>query len=126
MFKWLLIAAAGYIIYLMFRNDIKAKMEAGKQPEAGREADSDMAKDPICGTFVNMADAITVRDGGKRYYFCGYDCRDAFLKRMQNGETPEGIAETARATSAEDPAATSEAASDTRPSNDSPKDKFHI
>ena len=126
MFKWLLIAVAGYLAYLMFRNDSNAKKEAGKQGGHEHSADGDMARDPICGTFVDMASAITVRDGGKRYYFCGYDCRDAFLKRLQNGESPEAIAGGAKPASAEDRAATPKAAPDTRPPDDAPKDKFHI
>ena len=91
MYRWLLVALAGYIIYRMFKNDIKAKAEEHKSDNARRHEAGEMARDPICGTFVDMTEAITVRNGDKRYYFCGYDCRDAFLKRMQHGESPESI-----------------------------------
>lgn len=91
MYRWLLVALAGYIIYRMFKNDIKAKVEERKADDAQSHAAGEMARDPICGTFVDMTDAITVRNGDKRYYFCGYDCRDTFLKRMQSGESPDSI-----------------------------------
>ncbi len=109
MFRWLLLAIAGYIVYLMFRNDSRAKMDAQKRGEAaGGEAAGDMARDPVCGTFVNMADAVTVRDGGKRYYFCSYDCREEFLKRMQGGESPESIAQDSQAASKKNSSESSE------------------
>ena len=91
MFKWFLVALAGYVIYRMFKNDIKAKLEGREPDEPRRRKAEDMTRDPICGTFVDMAEAITVRNDDKRYYFCGYECRDAFLKRLQNGESPESI-----------------------------------
>ena len=92
MYKWILIALAGFIIYRMFKNDIKAKLEERERAANERQANGEMSRDPICGTFVDMAEAITVRSDEKRYYFCSYDCRDAFLKRLQNGESPESIA----------------------------------
>lgn len=91
MYRWLLVVLAGYIIYRMFKNDIKAKVEERKRDDARRGESGEMIRDPICGTFVEAGDAVTVRDGDNIYYFCGYDCRDAFLKRLQNGESPESI-----------------------------------
>ena len=97
MYRWLLVALAGYIIYRMFKNDVKAKAGKRASGEAARHESGDMARDPVCGTFVDMAESITVRNGEKVYHFCGYDCRDEFLKRMQDGESPEAIEAAARA-----------------------------
>lgn len=91
MYRWLLVALAGYIIYRMFKNDAKAKAEQRGRDEAARHESGAMARDPVCGTFVEMEEAITVRNGNKIYHFCGYDCRDAFLKRLQAGESAESI-----------------------------------
>ena len=91
MYRWLLVALGGYIIYRMFKNDIKAKAEKRGAGEAARRDSGDMARDPVCGVFVDMAESIAVRNGEKVYYFCGYDCRDEFLKRMREGESPEAI-----------------------------------
>ena len=97
MYRWLLLALGGYIIYRMFKNDIKAKLEGREPDEPRRRKAEDMTRDPICGTFVDMAESITVRNGEKIYYFCDYDCRDEFLQRMQDGESPEAIEAAARA-----------------------------
>ena len=91
MYRWLLVVLAGYIIYRMFKNDIKARVEERKHADARRHESGEMIRDPICGTFVEAEEAVTVRDGDTIYYFCGYDCRDAFLKRLKNGESPESI-----------------------------------
>ena len=97
MYRWLLVALGGYIIYRMFKNDIKAKADKRGADEAARRESGDMSRDPVCGTFVDMAESITVRNGEKVYHFCGYDCRDEFLKRMQDGESPEAIEAASRA-----------------------------
>ena len=124
MFKWLLVALAGYIIYRMFKNDIKAKVEERKRDEAGRRDSGEMIRDPICGTFVGVEDAITVRDGNNIYYFCGYDCRDAFLKRLQNGESPESIIAEARLTQPGEKKASRADGQTDAPSKDDPQDKI--
>ena len=100
MYRWLLVALAGYIIYRMFKNDFKAKADKRGAGEAARRDSGDMARDPVCGTFVDMAESITVRNGEKVYYFCGYDCRDEFLQRMRDGESPEAIETSSRAAQA--------------------------
>ena len=120
MFRWLLVALAGYIIYRMYRNDIKAKLAQRKDDEARRQESGEMVRDPICGTFVDLTEAITVRDGDKLYYFCGYDCRDAFLKRMQSGESSESIAAGAGQSRSTQPKNDNTPPSDTPPADNAP------
>ena len=38
-----------------------------------------MARDPICGTFVVPERAVTVVTGGTRFHFCSTACRDQYL-----------------------------------------------
>lgn len=38
-----------------------------------------MARDPICGTFVVPERATVLTTGGRTLYFCSTDCRDAYL-----------------------------------------------
>ena len=123
MYRWLLVALAGYIIYRMFKNDIKAKLEERKRDDARRGESGEMIRDPICGTFVDMGAAVTVRNGDNIYYFCDYDCRDAFLKRMQNGESPESIIAGSKASQPnEDKTSQAEKQLDAPPRDD-PQDK---
>ncbi len=40
-----------------------------------------MARDPVCGTFVVPERAITLEDGSSQWYFCSTRCRDTFRAR---------------------------------------------
>lgn len=89
MLKLIIFLVAIYAIYRLFANDIlKKRREEAKQ--AKEETDSkieagEMVQDPECGTYVAVDSSISVRNGDKVYYFCSYDCRDKFLKRLESG-----------------------------------------
>jgi len=40
-----------------------------------------MVRDPVCGTFVLPANAVTLVDGRARLYFCSDACRDQYRAR---------------------------------------------
>jgi YHS domain-containing protein len=40
-----------------------------------------MARDPVCGTFVIPERAVTIDDGARQVHFCSTECRDAFRAR---------------------------------------------
>jgi YHS domain-containing protein len=46
-------------------------------PERGVE----MARDPVCGTFVLPDRAVTMVDGRTRLFFCSESCRDKYRAR---------------------------------------------
>jgi YHS domain-containing protein len=50
---------------------------ASRTPERGVS----MVRDPVCGTFVLPASAITLADGRARIYFCSETCRDKYRAR---------------------------------------------
>lgn len=87
MIKWLILALAAYVLYRLFSNDWKKKL-AKKDDKAEMErkvASGEMVKDPECGAYIDADSTITVRDGAVVHRFCSYDCRDAFLKRLEAG-----------------------------------------
>ena len=49
----------------------------GQPPERGVS----MVRDPVCGTFVLPASAVTLVDGRARVYFCSDACRDQYRAR---------------------------------------------
>ena len=90
MWKWIILAAAAYLLYRMFSNDIKRKLAKRDDPaeQERKVAAGEMVKDPECGAYISADSAITVRDGETVHRFCSYDCRDSFLKRLeQSGRT---------------------------------------
>lgn len=96
MIKWIVLAVAGYLLYRMFANDfLKKRKEDAKEDAAETErrvAAGEMVKDPECGAYVAVDASVTVRDGDRVLHFCGYDCRDRYLKRLeqQGREIPAG------------------------------------
>ena len=89
MWKWLILIIAGYALYRLFANDfLKKKKESSAEDAAELErkvAAGEMVKDPECGAYVAVDEAISVRDGDKVYRFCSYECRDKFLQRLKDG-----------------------------------------
>lgn len=91
MWKWLVLAIAGYLLYRLFANDVLKKKKDDKVDKENLVATGEMVKDPICGAYVDADGGVTVRDGNKTYRFCSYECRDKFIKQLQEGgrEIPE-------------------------------------
>ena len=82
MLKILFLAIIGYIAYRLFLNDYRKRTENSKLKSRNMaKKTEDLVKDPICGMYVPKENTISVRKGQKFYYFCSYDCRDAFLKQ---------------------------------------------
>lgn len=47
-----------------------------------------MARDPICGTFVVPERAVALITGSERLYFCSTDCRDKYRADPHAGPAP--------------------------------------
>ena len=89
MWKWLILIVAGYALYRLFANDFLKKKKAGEAENAAdlerKVAAGEMVRDPECGTYVAVDSAISVRDGENVRYFCSYECRDRYLKHLEDG-----------------------------------------
>ena len=49
------------------------------RPQSGPPAQGvQMARDPICGTYVVPERAVSIRDGRHAVYFCSEACRDKY------------------------------------------------
>lgn len=103
MSRFLFIAIAIGIIYILLKGDKKKKSERRDKEEDRLKASGDLVKDPICGSFVDKDGHIRVRDGEHVYQFCSYECRDKFLKQLGQSKPVEAAApETRESASAED------------------------
>jgi YHS domain-containing protein len=47
----------------------------------GKAASVPLVRDPVCGTYVVRANAITAASGSQTHYFCSEKCRDEFRRR---------------------------------------------
>lgn len=84
--KLLIFAICGYVLFRLFSNDRKKNQEEQKNTEKEKVADGTLVRDPICGTYVDKDSSISVRDGEHVKYFCGSDCRDTYIKRIEEQE----------------------------------------
>jgi len=93
MWKLIILALAGYLLYKMFTGDKRQSEKRKKQDLKDRVAAGEMVKDPICGTYVDVDTDIRVRQGDNVHRFCSYECRDTFVRRLEATEvTPEPVA----------------------------------
>ncbi len=42
-----------------------------------------LVRDPVCGTYVDQARALTLRGKGEMHYFCSESCRTAFQQESR-------------------------------------------
>jgi YHS domain-containing protein len=50
----------------------------GARPPSSAGFGGELVKDPVCGTFVAPAGALTKTVRGQAHYFCSPECRDKF------------------------------------------------
>lgn len=67
------------------RDERDARSRAGR-PRGGDRA-VPLVRDPVCGTYVVKAKALTSHAGGETHYFCSEDCREQWLRRTAGRET---------------------------------------
>ena len=85
MAKWLILFVAAYVVYRLFTNDLRRKNGENTVREMERKvAEGEMVRDPECGTYISADSDISVRDGDIVHRFCSYDCRDKYLKRLED------------------------------------------
>jgi len=54
---------------------------AGPRQSGTRTTSVQMARDPVCGTFVVPDRAVALVEGPRRIYFCSAGCRDKYRAR---------------------------------------------
>jgi len=54
------------------------RSSASRGPSGPPDKGVQMARDPICGTYVVPESALSIRDGRQPVYFCSEACRDKY------------------------------------------------
>jgi len=76
---FLLLIFLGYTLFDMIRRSLTGQGRREKPPQKTRLGE-DMVRDPHCGTYLPVSDAVSARIEGKTHYFCSKECRDAYKK----------------------------------------------
>lgn len=83
MIKFLVFAAACFLLYKLITNDRKKKVEI-KTTHNEDLAKEVLVKDPVCGTYVSKDSDIRIKEGEEVRCFCSYECRDKYLKMIRS------------------------------------------
>jgi YHS domain-containing protein len=71
------VARAVWRIYDSFLEGLGGRPPRSRPPQRGVQ----MARDPVCGTFVIPDHAVALLDGPTRVFFCSKACRDKYRAR---------------------------------------------
>ncbi|WP_298067612.1 transcriptional regulator [uncultured Mailhella sp.] len=82
-FKVVLFVLVCYVLYRLFMNDRKKSADQEVKEQKKRMDTGEMVQDPICGTYVDKENAISVRNGDQVTYFCSYECRQKYLDHLE-------------------------------------------
>ena len=82
-FKVVIFALVAYALYRIFMNDRQKKEEKSTREQESRVASGEMVKDPVCGAYVEKDSSLTVRNGEVVHHFCSYECREKYLKQLE-------------------------------------------
>lgn len=83
MLKFLVFAAACFILYKLLTNDRKKKVEVKNTKDEELAKEGVLVKDPVCGTYVSKDSDIRIKEDGEVRCFCSYECRDKYLKMIE-------------------------------------------
>lgn len=86
-FRLLRLLLLGVLIYVLYKWLWKGESpwpfrSKKKKPQSGSTASppviEEMKRDPVCGTFVPVNQAVKERVGNTVYYFCSEECKEKF------------------------------------------------
>jgi len=90
MWKFVIFAVAAFVLWKMFAGDMNRRKQEAKKEEETLIAKGEMVKDPICGSYVALDNAVRAHEGEKIVHFCSYECRDKYLAQIESVKTKEG------------------------------------
>jgi YHS domain-containing protein len=72
----------GILIYLGYRilkPWIASFSKSGDEDSTDLSGDTELIRDPHCGTYFLRQRGVEARIGGRKVYFCSEECRDKYL-----------------------------------------------
>jgi YHS domain-containing protein len=68
-----------YFGYRIVKPWIVSFMKSSEDNAVPSSGDTELIRDPQCGTYFLRQRGVEARIGGKRIYFCSEECRDKYL-----------------------------------------------
>ena len=67
------------LLWSFFHGIFSGATEPRRKTSGKADKSLPLARDPVCGTYVQQSRALEARSGGQVYYFCSEKCRRTFL-----------------------------------------------
>jgi YHS domain-containing protein len=77
--RFLLFFGIAYFIYKVIWKG-ESLFSKKRKRQASQKAIEEMKKDPVCGTYIPVNQAVKHRINGTVYYFCSNKCKEEFQK----------------------------------------------
>ena len=67
------------LLWSFFHGIFSGATEPRRKSSGAADKSLPLARDPVCGTFVQQSRALEARSGGQVHYFCSEKCRQTFM-----------------------------------------------
>ena len=81
MIRIILYALIIYLAYRLIKIGSSGGRVSPKHEPASEREDTELIKDPQCGTYFLKRTGVSVQIDGRQMYFCSEKCRDEYLKK---------------------------------------------
>jgi len=84
MTRFIVLSLLFYLLYRLLFGGGRKKTVPPWRDGAGQEppAQDVLVEDPVCHVYIPQGQAVTCRQDGRTYYFCGEKCRSTFLSQQ--------------------------------------------
>jgi YHS domain-containing protein len=79
---WVIKLVLVYLIFRAVKRLVRGILEGMNPPREKEPAAVPLARDPVCGTFVVPARAITAGSGRDMRFFCSEKCRRSYEMKL--------------------------------------------
>lgn len=83
MLKLVILLVCVFLLFKLIKGDQKKKVVKEHKESARMARSGETVKDPVCGAYVSKDSAIRVKDEEGVHCFCSYECRDKYLKQIE-------------------------------------------
>ena len=85
-FGWLIRFLVVMLLVRLVWKFVRGVVEgAARRPRRPLTKGVPLVRDPVCGTYVDKAQALDLRRKGEMHYFCSENCRTAFRQESHAG-----------------------------------------
>jgi len=78
--RLIIVFLLGYLLFkVVFKGEKFSLFKKKEQPHP-QKAIEEMKKDPVCGTYIPVKQALKVKTHGETHYFCSEECKEKYSK----------------------------------------------